>query len=113
MGDYHWRLEVDETQIDPDYFVEAMALSETRRQIEDATVGSTSAGKISQASLATIEIPVPSLERQRRFLGLARPVHEVLAGCTAEAAAAEQLRISLIEELLGHELSHRFKGGIA
>jgi hypothetical protein len=104
LSDYHWRVHIRDDRVDRDYLVEAMASAEVRGQIEDATTGSTTAGKISQASMLALDIPLPSsLERQRRLAGTLTPIRRAACAYEDEALALDRLRRAAVEELLSGE----------
>lgn len=105
MSDYHWRLQLSD-EVDPDYFVEAMSLAESRLQVEDLTTGSTTAGKISQASLMEVEIPlVRDKAAQRRIVASLRAASAAARAHRREKDAALALWRSTAEDLLAGEIA--------
>jgi len=101
LSDYHWRVHVRTDRIDPDYLVEVMACSDVRAQIEDATTGSTTAGKVSQASMLGLEIPLlANVSDQRELVATLKPIREASIAYDREVAAAKCLRAVTLEELL-------------
>ncbi len=104
LSDKTLRLLVDQARIDTDYLVEALALPSVRRQIEDAATGSSASMKnISQDALRSLWIPVPSPDEQRALSLQLRAVRETASCAARELDACQQLRSSLIEELVAGE----------
>jgi hypothetical protein len=106
MSDYHWRLELDKAIVAPDFFVEAMACRAARTQVEFLTTGSTTAGKISQASLKDVTIPLFDDARdQQRVASALKVVREAADAAHAEADAARLVWRAVASQTL--ETSHR------
>jgi type I restriction enzyme S subunit len=84
MSDYHWRLILSD-RADPRYLMHATAANEVRSQIDEAVIGSTTAGKVSRDRYLAVEVPMPDLAQQQQ---IAAKLDAVLAGRHAYERAA-------------------------
>lgn len=91
LSDKTLRLILDESKCDPDFIVEVMRLPDARGHIEsNATGTSDSMRNISQDTIRTTPIRLPSLPEQRRIAGMFREA-DVKIG-SLKAALQKQLR---------------------
>jgi|SRR5215218_1858334 len=82
-------------QVLPDYVHRYLWSDHGQRQLEARKSGTTSVFAIYAKSLASIEVPVPSVERQRRFAEMVAHVSARREKMSDAAATLEELFASL------------------
>lgn len=91
---------VPNASLDPDFLVAAMGLADTRRQVVIAASGSASMKNISQAKIAGLEIPLPSLAEQRRIASLVLSVRNLATTIRREVCHLRAVRSALLDGAL-------------
>jgi type I restriction enzyme, S subunit len=99
MSDYHWRLSLD-AAVDSRYLMHATAATDVRAQIDDAVIGSTTAGKISRERYLAVTVPLPDLPTQRDVAAKLDVVFDAARTYRTAAERAGRVTSALTTELL-------------
>jgi type I restriction enzyme S subunit len=106
MPDLIWRLRVDEPRVSVDYLEHALSSNQLRTRIS-ATSGGTSQSmvKINKRGFSTVQVPIPPLPEQGKYVRRCDAVVEGIAAARAEANRLRGVRGSLLSGLLDRTIT--------
>jgi len=95
------RLIPDETRISADFLVEVLQSAQVREQIELAATGTSASMKnVSQASIRSLRIPLPPMEKQVNLVSILIRLRAVGVALAAENQALSNARAEMLGSLL-------------